>query len=128
MPHLAPQRQSTLADIPESQQSDLSQQPTMPKRAVTMPVSTLGGAQSHGSTDIFPAAGSHNPFAIPAVPTAQSTMNTLQQQQQSVPPAASTNSFRNVSRESADFSFLSGRHSPDAFAGLSARVSTPRLR
>jgi hypothetical protein len=84
--------------------------PTL-KRSVTMPITTITGP-----TEASAPSGSHNPFAA-----------AVASQQQSQGPVM--NGFRHGSNESVDFAgFASGRHSPDAFAGLSARVSTSRLR
>ena len=99
-PQLAPQRplQSLPEDsVPVTQQ----QQMQAPQRSATMPLS-----------------GNMNPF------------NQQQQQQQqqqmpqaNAPVAMNGNGARHVSHESRDFQGFagSGRHSPDAFAGLSAR-------
>ncbi|KAH7072890.1 UBA domain-containing protein 3 [Paraphoma chrysanthemicola] len=56
-----------------------------------------------------PVSGHMNPFA-----------NSQSGQQGQPLSAAQTPGVRHVSNESVDFSGLSGRHSPDAFAGLSA--------
>lgn len=100
-PQLAPSR--PLQPLPEDSGVSAVQQgqgaasaPAPAKRSVTMPVSS----------------GSMNPFAASAPSAA--------------PAAASANGMpngaRHASQESVDFVGLgSGRHSPDAFAGLSAR-------
>jgi hypothetical protein len=95
-PQLAPQRplQSLPEDsVPVAQQQQQQQQMQAPQRSATMPLS-----------------GNMNPFQ--------------QQQQQQVPQQnMPINGTRHVSHESRDFQGFagSGRHSPDAFAGLSAR-------
>ena len=95
-PHLAPQRPlQTLPEdsIPAPMAAPQQQQQAsqVPQRIATMPLS-----------------GTMNPFA---------------QQQAQPPPAMHSGGTRHVSHESADFQGFagSGRHSPDAFAGLSAR-------
>jgi hypothetical protein len=96
-PQLAPQR--PLQSLPEDsvpggiQQLPQQQQMQAPQRSVTMPLSS----------------GNMNPF---------------QQQTQQAPGFnGNVNGTRHVSHESKDFQGFagSGRHSPDAFAGLSAR-------
>ena len=76
-------------------------QPRQPQRSVTMPAQM--------------ASGSRNPFQS-AVPTDSGT---------SIAPMPATNgsgSSRHVGQDSVDIGgFQSGRHSPDAFASLSAR-------
>ena len=100
MPTYAPQQPlQTLAEDPyaSSQPGQQQQQiPQFPQRSATMPV------QSYGQ-------GSSNPF-MSAAP-------------QPPPQTMSTQGIRHVSNESVDFVGMgaSGRHSPDAFAGLSAR-------
>jgi hypothetical protein len=94
-PQLAPQR--PLQSLPEdsvpngAQQLPQQQQMQAPQRSVTMPLSS----------------GNMNPF----------------QQQTQQAPGFNGNATRHVSHESKDFQGFagSGRHSPDAFAGLSAR-------
>jgi hypothetical protein len=92
-PQLAPQR--PLQSLPEDSvpQQQQQQQMQAPQRSATMPLSS----------------GNMNPF------------NQQQQAPQSNMPTA--NGARHVSHESRDFQGFagSGRHSPDAFAGLSAR-------
>jgi hypothetical protein len=78
-------------------------QPLAAKRAVTMPVIS---PSANG-----PNSGSFNPFAAVTLPLGAN--------------AAQPNGFRHVSNESVDFgggALMNGRHSPDAFAGLSARL------
>jgi hypothetical protein len=96
-PQLAPQR--PLQSLPEDsvpggiQQLPQQQQMQVPQRSATMPLSS----------------GNMNPF---------------QQQTQQAPGFnGNANGTRHVSHESKDFQGFagSGRHSPDAFAGLSAR-------
>lgn len=115
MPHLAPQRppEATLQNGGQTMVQDFAtQQPAQPQRSVTMPVSSMQNAQaSHTSPP--------NPFASLAGMTK--------------PPSAMQNTSAYAagftpsgpSRESVDFAglaMMSGRHSPDAFSGLSARM------
>ena len=89
-----------------------------PRRSVTMPVNSLG-----------PSAGSRNPFLGGSVGAPNSAnMNGSQlgnnpmSQVGSAPPSAFKGIASHSSRESTDLAALqSGRHSPDAFAMLSAR-------
>ncbi|KAM0722041.1 hypothetical protein Q7P37_002967 [Cladosporium fusiforme] len=94
-PQLAPQR--PLQTLPEdSIPAPAPQQAqSVPQRSATMPLS-----------------GNMNPFAQQG-----------QGQQQQQPSSAMNGGARHVSHESVDFQGFagSGRHSPDAFAGLSAR-------
>tara|TARA_R110002003_G_scaffold13_9_gene926 strand:+ start:5025 stop:6134 length:1110 start_codon:yes stop_codon:yes gene_type:complete len=64
---------------------------------------------SAATTPAAPISGHMNPFG-----------NGQNSQQGQPLSAAQTQGVRHVSNESVDFSGLSGRHSPDAFAGLSA--------
>ena len=92
MPQLAPLRPlQTLQEDPTAAPPPEQQQPP-PQRSFTMPVQQ--------------GAGSTNPFMSAAPPQTMSTQG-----------------VRHVSNESVDFVGMgaSGRHSPDAFAGLSAR-------
>ena len=97
MPQLAPQRplqtlhEDQSAPPPPLQQQQMQQQ-QFPQRSVTMPVQ-----QYNGGANPFMAAGP--------------------------PQSMSTQGVRHVSNETVDFVGMgaSGRHSPDAFAGLSAR-------
>jgi hypothetical protein len=80
----------------------LAPQPSESSQAPSVQTSTLPPAA--------PASGHMNPFA--------SSQNTAQGQPLS---AAQTPGVRHVSNESVDFSgLMGGRHSPDAFSGLSA--------
>ena len=109
MPQLAPARPEIPTNAPTaptgSQAVAGAAHTKAPQRSVTMPV---GALQNQGQMP--PAAGSHNPFAADATAGA-------------APPAAQ-NGFGHASNESVDFAALmmGGRHSPDAFAGLSARL------
>lgn len=103
MPQLAPQRPADQQYQNTSQVQDFAQQPTqhsVPQRSVTMPVSP-------------PHHQAPNPFASLA-PKPSALQN--------------SSAFAGVhgqSRESVDFAglaMMSGRHSPDAFSGLSARM------
>lgn len=96
--HLAPQssqndsNQYANAHMDPSNTNELPK--TVPQRSVTMPVQ--------------PMAGSKNPFQSSLSPQNNSTLN---------PPSIG----RHMSQESVDIGgFQNGRHSPDAFANLSA--------
>lgn len=103
-PHLAPTPQ-TNENINESQPNG-HEVPNMnaapghpPQRSVTMPIQA--------------STGSKNPFQSSLSPQPSSNINP-----QPMPPSIG----RHVSQESVDIGgFESGRHSPDAFASLSAR-------
>jgi hypothetical protein len=103
MPQLAPQRPVDQQYQNASQIQDFAQQPAqhhVPQRSVTMPVSA--------TTQQAP-----NPFASLAPKP-----NALQN-------SSAFASLNGPSRESVDFAglaMMSGRHSPDAFSGLSARM------
>ncbi|KAF2142134.1 uncharacterized protein K452DRAFT_308522 [Aplosporella prunicola CBS 121167] len=95
-PHLAPQptgaSQANVAEGPNG----------VPQRSVTMPVTSA----ANGEVSATP--GSHNPFAPGGAQPAGGAGGT-------------GGGGRHVSQESVDFSgLMSGRHSPDAFAGLSS--------
>jgi len=82
-------------------------QPPAAKRSVTMPLPSANAT-----------AGANNPFASMAAPTPAA---------QALPKLAAGGhtkaQFAHMSHESVDFSTMAnGRHSPDAFAGLSARI------
>ena len=113
MPYQAPSSNvdSMPAATAGAQQGFQAADHRVPQRSVTMPVGTLPSQQT-------PAAGSHNPFtAMPpssAVAGAPAPMAS---------PGIAGAPFRHGSAESVDFgAFGSGRQSPDAFAGLSARL------
>lgn len=136
MPQLAPQMPPPTSTSDPNSPVDNSgsaqfQSLPFPKRSATMPVSS------------GPAAGSHNPFAtstlapvaenseVAASPAAHSFATYGTAPMASAGNAGGANAFTPGpatglgagSRESVDFMNLSmsGRHSPDAFAGLSAR-------
>ena len=98
-PQLAPQQEMQQGSpdaqanvIPAASNGD---QPTVPQRSVTMPVQSV--------------SGNKNPFQSAVKPQTNPT---------AIPPSIG----RHVSQESIDMSgFQNGRHSPDAFASLSAR-------
>jgi hypothetical protein len=103
-PQLAPAHTNTVI----SQEDGASTKPAA-KRAVTMPV-TPSAAQ---------AARSMNPFASVAPPIGANGHPA------GLTAAMPANGFRHVSNESVDFggaAMMNGRHSPDAFSGLSARL------
>lgn len=89
------------------------------KRSVTMPLPATG------LTDAQPAATSANPFMNLA--NAQSSNYSVPPViQKPTNPALNRVGFGHVSTESADFStMMNGRHSPDAFAKLSAQAFRP---
>lgn len=93
-PQLAPQR--PLQSLPEDSVAN-SVQPTLQQQQTQ---------QAPQRSATMPLSGNMNPF-----------------QTQNAPPVAMNNATRHVSHESRDFQGFagSGRHSPDAFAGLSAR-------
>ncbi|KAF1987769.1 ArfGap-domain-containing protein [Aulographum hederae CBS 113979] len=120
MPHLAPARPSDsapvtpTADFPGQQLQSQNQPPQQqqyqpPQRSVTMPVSSNG------------SSGSLNPFASLASPLAHTNMpNGLAGAPMGLGVVAEVQrEAKQANRDSTDFA--SGRHSPDAFAGLSAR-------
>jgi hypothetical protein len=90
------------------------------KRSVTMPVSSLT------------SAGNMNPFAPNGTTNGNSTnlggggnINGMNGMSTNGLSPAPTNGYRHVSNESVQFGtdmMMNGRHSPDAFAGLSARL------
>ncbi|KAF2433442.1 ArfGap-domain-containing protein [Tothia fuscella] len=83
-----------------------------PKRSVTMPIQTL----SAGS-----ATATMNPFAGMTSPANNMAPNGMNGTASAVPK----NVYQHASNESVDFGggmMMNGRHSPDAFAGLSARM------
>ncbi|KAK3047198.1 Protein gts1 [Extremus antarcticus] len=96
MPQMSSHRPlQTLQEDPTSQpQPAFEQQPAPPQRSVTMPI------------------GNMNPFMAGAPMAAPGPPQTM-----------TTQGVRHVSNESVDFQGMgaSGRHSPDAFSGLSAR-------
>jgi hypothetical protein len=88
-----------------------------PRRSVTMPLPITTPQQN-------PAAPmASNPF-LSAINAQSASMSVPALNQQPQNPALSRVAFGHVSHESADFStMMNGRHSPDAFAGLSARLA-----
>jgi hypothetical protein len=103
----------------QNQDQGLSQiHPTQePKRSVTMPLpsTTTGQVQA--------APMPSNPF-MNMSNTQVSSMSVPAPSQPPQNPALNRLAFGHVSHESADFStMMNGRHSPDAFAGLSARIA-----
>jgi hypothetical protein len=103
-PQLAPAR--TALSTP---QESGAVEPLTAKRAVTMPISPSAGQ----------ATGSMNPFAAVAPPIGTHGHHA------GGTAAIPANGFRHVSNESMDFGgnmMMNGRHSPDAFSGLSARL------
>ncbi|KAF2405482.1 ArfGap-domain-containing protein [Trichodelitschia bisporula] len=104
LPHLAPSRPDAYS-VPASLDGGSADAPTgLKQRSVTMPVTAYGQAA--------PSASSTNPFASMGV------------QGGGGGASGQANGFKHVSTESVDFSgnLMSGRHSPDAFSGLSARM------
>ena len=94
-------RQSPPSNEPPVPQYPAGVQPRQPQRSVTMPAQM--------------ASGSRNPFQSAAPANPGSNMAPT-------PEANGTGSSRHISQESVDIGgFQSGRHSPDAFASLSAR-------
>lgn len=86
------------------------------KRSVTMPVSSMA------------LGGNINPFAPNGAPNGSlgggGNVNGMNGMSTGLSPAP-TNGYRHVSNESVQFGadmMMNGRHSPDAFAGLSARL------
>ncbi|OCL11353.1 ArfGap-domain-containing protein [Glonium stellatum] len=116
-PHLAPVRPSALPSAPSSTTAPPTA--SMNKRSVTMPLPSA-------ATAVSPATGTMNPFASVGQMQAQGqnqtqngTMGGQSVGAGAVPPG---NGTRHVSNESVDFAgMMGGRHSPDAFSGLSAR-------
>lgn len=103
-PHLAPSRPPP-ARAPSADAAEPPLAGPPKQRAVTMPAAASWAAPREPA----PLAGSHNPFAAAAAAAA---------------PAGADNSvLRHGSNGSVDFAagLMGGRHSPDAFAGLSAR-------
>jgi hypothetical protein len=143
-PHLAPQPMPTIPDDPNpsaktppstslsatpqqtSTSNLLSTNPsaTSPRRSATMPISPI-------TTTSNPA--SRNPFLIASSTTSTSTTNDTSRQSSALPspavahlplnPSPTLNLMHHhASQESVSIANLeSGRHSPDAFASLSAR-------
>jgi hypothetical protein len=113
-PQLAPAKPKGLSSIPEpahenGQVQDISQG-IQPKRSATMPIS-MGSMHSAGGTGM--PTSNRNPFM---------QNNTAAAPQQQQPAQAPGVMVRHVSQESVSINNLeSGRHSPDAFANLSAR-------
>jgi hypothetical protein len=112
MPQLAPQRYDFgQPNAGETVVHDFAQQSAMngqnvPQRSVTMPVSSMQTGAGVG--------GASNPFASLAPMANQSAMQN-----------SSAFALGGPSRESVDFAglaMMNGRHSPDAFSGLSARL------
>jgi hypothetical protein len=107
MPQLAPQSQSSFQHngINGGQtvvQDFATQQPHVPQRSVTMPVNPT-------------VASPPNPFALLAAKPPNAAQNS----------SAFAAGLSGPSRESVDFAglaMMNGRHSPDAFSGLSARL------
>ncbi|KAL3473563.1 hypothetical protein BJX99DRAFT_195813 [Aspergillus californicus] len=98
------------------------QQPTFAPANYTSQAQPVGNAQ---------AVGSRNPFGFPAAPSAQQPSTQTQPQPSAHGmPMNSTSSAVNagylrghVSQQSVDVNgFQNGRHSPDAFTGLSSRL------
>ena len=113
-PQLAPSKPQGLSSIPEPSNESASPQPGTAniagKRSATMPISMSSMHSAGGAGNVGP---NRNPFF---------QNNTSPPEQPT--PAASTQGImaRHISQESVNISNLeSGRHSPDAFANLSAR-------
>ena len=113
-PQLAPSQPQGLTAIPEPPNDPTSPQPAAPnvagKRSATMPISMSSMHSAGGGGNVGP---SRNPFfQNDASPSQQTT---------AAAPAPGIMG-RHASQESVNISNLdSGRHSPDAFANLSAR-------
>ena len=108
-PQLAPAKAQGLSSIPEpGSDNGQTQDTSQPRRSATMPIS-MGSMHSAGGAGM--AVGNKNPFM-------QNNMAGAPQQQ----PAQQPGIMRHASQESVNINNLeSGRHSPDAFANLSAR-------
>ncbi len=111
-PQLAPVQPQGLTSIPEPSNESGSAQLNAPnissKRSATMPISMNSMHSAGGAGNVGP---SRNPFF----------QNDASAQQPTAAPAPGIMA-RHVSQESVNISNLdSGRHSPDAFANLSAR-------
>ncbi|OCK82875.1 ArfGap-domain-containing protein [Lepidopterella palustris CBS 459.81] len=108
-PHLAPARSDTAPLAPSGSLEPPTQ--GIKQRSVTMPITSTNSANG-------PAAGSMNPFAS-MQGQGQALNNAPRQMAGAV---GGGNGVRHVSNESVDFAgLMGGRHSPDAFSGLSAR-------
>jgi hypothetical protein len=110
-PQLAPAKQYRLSSIPEPTNEAVSAQPEFAaKRSTTMPISMSSMHSAGGTGNPGP---NRNPFL-------QNNASPLQRQMAA--GQAPGIMARHVSQESVSISNLeSGRHSPDAFANLSAR-------
>jgi hypothetical protein len=134
-PHLAPQPMPTIPDdatpsaetpasnplVATSQQppnSDLfaNHVPAPARRSVTMPVSTSSLSTSTAGP------GSRNPFLTGSNDTSRQSSAVTSPAMTHPPPVPNSTMHRHASQESVSIANLeSGRHSPDAFANLSAR-------
>ena len=113
-PHLAPSQPQGLTSIPEPPNDSTSPQPTVAniagKRSATMPISMSSMHSAGGAGNV---GQSRNPFF---------QNNASPSQQATAAAPAPGIMARHASQESVNISKLdSGRHSPDAFANLSAR-------
>ncbi|KAF2280945.1 ArfGap-domain-containing protein [Westerdykella ornata] len=125
-PQLAPQRPLDQQQQQQGQNGTAAPGGT-PNAANTASSSTAASGPS-GTT----AAATNNPFSASSIPTnTTSTPNnsstatplppSVPQRQMAAVTSTSTNGYGHVSHESVDFAgLMGGRHSPDAFAGLSA--------
>jgi hypothetical protein len=108
-PQLAPTRADTITSPSASTDATAPPAQVLKQRSVTMPITS-----STASTG--PTPGSMNPFA---------SMQGQSHAQIAAPATRSTGNLgapSHVSNESVDFAgLMGGRHSPDAFSGLSAR-------
>ncbi|KAI9704144.1 MAG: hypothetical protein M1836_007005 [Candelina mexicana] len=110
-PHLAP---TPPPSIPLGDLSSPSTTSTPPVPKFPPGVSPMQTGKRSASTPVGPSAGSRNPFLpTSALGAGEST---------AVRPAQLNGGARHASQESVDIGgWQSGRHSPDAFASLSAR-------
>ena len=109
-PQLAPSQPQGLSSIPEPGHDSAPPQPDFRnsegKRSATMPISMSSMHSAGGAGNVAP---SRNPFFQNSAPPQMS------------PVPGQGIGARHVSQESININNTSGRHSPDAFASLSAR-------
>ncbi|XTI86731.1 ArfGap-domain-containing protein [Cenococcum geophilum] len=111
-PHLAPTHSDAL-----SSSTTAPPAASLNKRSVTMPIPSA-------TMTAGPAAGIMNPFASmgQGQPQGQTQNGPVGGQDADAGAVSAGNGMRHVSSESVDFAgLMGGRHSPDAFSGLSAR-------
>jgi hypothetical protein len=135
-PHLAPQPMPTIPDDPtpsaEIPPSDpLSPAPQQTSKSDSFPNSAFGPGRRSATMPVSTAstcsptegAGSRNPFLSGTNGTSQQNSTASAPGVARPPPASSSAIHRHASQESVSIANLeSGRHSPDAFANLSARL------